>query len=315
MKPTLHVAVAVIRNQRGEVLVTQRPRHVHKGGCWEFPGGKVEPGEQVRQALARELYEELGIDVIRAQSLIQIPHEYAEHPVLLDVWEVSKFSGAAHGREGQPLRWVTPQALDDYIFPEANRPIIRAAQLPGLYMITGGPADRPDLFMEKLRRALERGIRLVQLRAKGLDHGHYIELARQAASLCERYRAVLLLNAEPDVLAQVPGAQGVQLSSDRLGRYSKRPIAEDKWLGASCHSLAQLRQAEAVGADFALLSPVLATATHPDAEPLGWKAFQQWVRSTTIPVYALGGMSAALQFQARDCGGQGVAAISALWEG
>ncbi len=313
-KQTLHVVAAVIRNVSGEILIAQRPDHLHKGGYWEFPGGKVEQGEEARQTLQRELHEELGINVQGALPLITVPYEYPEHRVLLDIWEVIEFSGEAHGKEGQPIAWVTSTQLDDYTFPEANQPIIRAAQLPGRYMITGKPTDQSELFMQKLKAALERGIRLVQLRAKGLPEAALIPLAQQAIGLCHTYGAKLLINGTPELLNHIPEADGLQLSSDQGAAYNERPIAIDKLLGVSCHNPQQLRQAEVIGADFALLSPVQATATHPDDEPLGWPKFAEWVAETTIPVFALGGMDAALEETARQHGGQGIAAISALWD-
>lgn len=122
----VHVAVAVIRGDDDRVLIARRPDHVHKGGLWEFPGGKVESGEAVLQALAREVAEELAIDVVAAEPLTEIRHEYPEKTVLLDVWLVSDYKGCPRGNEGQPLCWVAPGQLRDYDFPEANQAIIDA---------------------------------------------------------------------------------------------------------------------------------------------------------------------------------------------
>lgn len=311
---TLHVAVAVIRNSEGKTLIAQRPQHLHKGGYWEFPGGKVEPGESVEQALHRELREELAIDITKAQPLITIPYSYPEHNVLLDVWQVTEFEGEARGCEGQPLVWASSDQLDQYRFPEANYPIIRAAQLPGLYLITGKPANQPEQFLAKLENALQQGIGLVQLRAKELNEEALISLAKQATGLAHEYGAKLLLNGSPELLEKLPEVDGIQLSSDRMLAFETRPIAQQKLLGVSCHSPQQLQYAERLGADFALLSPVQATPSHPDDEPLGWDCFREWVSKVSIPVYALGGMNALMEDKARQQGGQGIAAISALWE-
>lgn len=121
----LHVAVGVIV-RRDRVLIARRPDNVHKGGLWEFPGGKVEVGETVTQALGRELEEELGIGVSASEALIEISHNYPEKQVLLDVQLVLSFTGDPCGREGQPLQWATVEELADYAFPEANTPIITA---------------------------------------------------------------------------------------------------------------------------------------------------------------------------------------------
>jgi len=122
----LHVAVGVIGNQRGEILISRRHESSHQGGLWEFPGGKVEPGESVTEALSRELREELGIEVGGVRPLVQVSHDYADKPVLLDVWIVEGFEGEAQGREGQPLLWVAPSLLATYEFPAANQAIVQA---------------------------------------------------------------------------------------------------------------------------------------------------------------------------------------------
>ncbi|MEW5757042.1 MAG: Nudix family hydrolase [Pseudomonadota bacterium] len=312
MKRELHVAAAVIRDAEGRVLITQRPPHKHQGGCWEFPGGKVEAEESVEQALRRELEEELGIRVLEAEPLIRIPYEYPEHRVVLDVWQVMRFEGEAHGREGQPLRWVGSDDLRAYTFPAANLPIIAAARLPDRYLITPEPGGDASRFLLLLEQSLRSGIRLVQLRCKTLGESSYVKLARQALELCARYRAQLLLNAAPELLVEVP-AHGVHLSSAQLWSHQTRPVAADQWLAASCHTERDLHHARAIGVDFAVVSPVHATATHPDAAPLGWESFARLAAQAGMPVYALGGMGLQHLAQAKRCGAQGIAAISALW--
>lgn len=121
----LHVAVGVTV-QNATVLIAKRLQHLHQGGLWEFPGGKVEPGESVYQALCRELNEELGIAVEAAEPLIEIRHDYPDRSVLLDVWQVTAFTGQPEGRQGQEFRWISLAELRNYRFPEANAPIIGA---------------------------------------------------------------------------------------------------------------------------------------------------------------------------------------------
>ena len=134
----VHVAVAVIvdQNDSNKILIAKRPDHVHKGGLWEFPGGKVEQGEHVFEALARELEEELAIFVLQAEPLINIQHDYPEKSVLLDVWKVTEFSGDAKGNEGQAIEWVSVSQLNEYSFPEANNLII--SELQGEFQKTQG---------------------------------------------------------------------------------------------------------------------------------------------------------------------------------
>lgn len=310
----LHVAVAAIIDAKRRVLISLRPEHVHQGGLWEFPGGKLDPGETVEQALARELHEELGIEVGSAHPLIRIPHVYPDRHVLLDVWRIETFSGEIHGREGQPVEWVAIDELGSREFPPANRPIIQALQLPSSYLITPDPDAFPaDEFLQKLQTCLARGIRMVQLRAPSLGEGEYAELASRVLPLCRASGALLMLNSEPDLVEKL-GADGIHLTSRRLQANKVRPLPEHYKVLASCHDPDQLAQAVAMGADAVVLSPVQATASHPETLPIGWDKFSAWVDCCPVPVYALGGMQPADLAQAQRCGGQGISAIRALWD-
>jgi 8-oxo-dGTP diphosphatase len=309
----LHVAVAAIVNDEQEVLISLRPDHVHQGGLWEFPGGKLEAGENVQTALQREIHEELGIDISRQRPLIRVRHCYPDRSVLLDVWKVQQFTGSPHGREGQVIDWVPVDSLGSRDFPVANQPIIRALQLPDCYLITPEPFGGAPVFLDRLQSCLENGIRLVQLRARTLGENSFVELARQVVGLCHEYRAELLLNADPALVPKL-GADGVHLAGQRLQQLSTRPLPPELKVAASCHSLAELQRAQAIGADFTVLSPVLATASHPEAEPLGWQIFNEWTDTTAIPVYALGGLNRSDCERAFRHGAQGIAAIRGLWE-
>jgi len=305
----VHVAAAAIFDRRGRVLIARRPPHVHQGDLWEFPGGKLEPGESVEQALRRELWEELHITPLRSRPLIRVPFQYPDKRVLLDVWRVDEFAGEPHGREGQPVRWVAPGELPGYAFPAANRPIVAAARLPERYLITGSFADDAD-FLARLRRALNQGIRLVQLRFK--------ERAPARATLVDAMRmaraagAAVVVNGDL-ALALDLEADGIHLTSGDLRRLSARPVPPDLWCGASCHDADELAHAVALGVDFAVLSPVCATASHPGAAPLGWERFKALIADLPLPVYALGGLGDADLPQALSCRAQGVAAIGAYW--
>lgn len=307
----IHVAAAVIVNPAGEVLLALRPMEKHQGGLWEFPGGKVEPGEAVVAALDRELHEEIGIRVTRARPLIRVQHRYPDKAVLLDVWRVDGFDGVPHGREGQAIEWVAPEALPQRAFPAANLPIVTAARLPECYLITPEPGEFDD-FLQRLEQSLEDGIGLVQLRAKSLSDADYKALARLAVALCHCHGARLLLNAPPQWVEEV-GADGVHLSSARLMALSERPLGRNLWVAASCHNALELQHALGIGADFALLSPIKPTQSHPEATPLGWSQMQALIDPLPMPVYALGGMSRTDLPDAFEYGAQGIAAIRALW--
>lgn len=309
----LAVAAAVILGPAGRILIGRRHEHLHQGSLWEFPGGKIEPGETAQDALWRELREELGIEVRRARPLIRVYHDYGDRSVWLDVWRVEAFTGTPQGREGQPLAWVGPDDLSRYAFPAANRPILRAARLPDRYLITPEPGPDRDVFLRQLERALVRGIRLLQLRAKDLAPAQYAELAARVVPLARAHGARVLLNGPAALVAEL-GADGLQLSSAALQECASRPLPEDYWLCASCHDGAELARAVAIGADCALLSPVQATASHPGVVPLGWPAFQALTDPCPLPIYALGGLGVLDLETAWRHGAQGIAAIRGLWE-
>lgn len=309
----VHVAAAAIFDHQGRVLIARRPDHVHQGGLWEFPGGKIEDDESVIDALKRELHEELGIVIRQVRPLIRVAHDYADKSVLLDVFRVDIFEGDAHGREGQPLEWVEPERLNQFSFPEANYSIIRSVQLPDHYLITPDPGQDQYGFLVQLERCLQKGIRLVQLRAKSLSLDEYIGLARQVRRLCRDYDAKLILNADPE-LVSVVGADGVNLTGERLMTMVKRPLSDDKLVSASCHTESDLVHAAEINVDFAMLSPVKSTASHPDVTPIGWLKFQAMCENAIFPVYALGGVSEEDLDQAFINGAQGIAAIRALWQ-
>lgn len=311
MPKLIHVAAAVIRDRRGHILIARRPDDKHQGGLWEFPGGKVEPGEPVAQALSRELLEELGIQVSRAQPLIRIPHHYPDKSVLLDVWEVTAFEGEAHGAEGQPVCWVAPEALDGYAFPAANTPIITAARLSPRLLITGDTAD-VDSCTQKLQQALQQGITQVMLRAKSLSETAFADLYQQLQPLCVEFNALMGVNTSVEQ-ANALCAEHLHLTSARLQALDSRAQFTGRWLSASCHNAEQIRMAQEKGVDFITLSPVKPTRSHPGSPVLGWERFAELVAECRLPVYALGGLSEDDLIPAREQGAQGIAAISAWW--
>ena len=308
----VHVAAAVIRGTDGKILIARRADSQHQGGLWEFPGGKVEAGESVEMALGRELQEELGITVESARPLIKVQHDYPDKQVLLDVWEVSSFTGQPHGAEGQPLAWVTQRELADYEFPAANEPIVAAARLPDQYLITPDRLETPQL-LRGLKKAVADGIKLVQLRAPNGYDPKYRDLAVDATGLCAG-KAQLMLKGPLEWLGDFPSA-GWHLTAAQLRKYAAkgRPLSKDRWLAASCHNAEELALAEQMDVDFVTLSPVLPTQTHPDAQPLGWEQVQQLIAGFSKPVFLLGGLGPDDRQQVWTIGAQGVAGIRAFW--
>ena len=308
--PTVHVAAAVIEVD-GRVLVSRRFDSAHQGGKWEFPGGKLEAGESVTQALIRELQEELGITALEYHSLIKIHYEYPEKRVLLDVWKVSRFTGKAHGREGQAIQWLSHKQLCDYEFPPANRPIITAAQLPGRYVIT--PAEIIDKTpLLKMLEVILPECRLLLLRLPELDAKAYSAVASEVVERCNEDKCAVMLTSDSQEVERLDAA-GLHINSHRLLQSKQRLIDTNYWLSSSCHNQQELLHARKMGVDFMLLSPVQATQSHPTATPLEWEEFSRLAEGVGVPIFALGGLQASDLDLAREHGAQGIAGIRGFW--
>lgn len=308
MGEVVQVAAAALVDEGGRVLLARRHPAAHQGGLWEFPGGKCEPGEPVEQALVRELREELGIEAQDFRPLIRIPHDYGDRRVTLHIYRVTRWQGQPRAQEDQPLVWVAPSHLNDYPMPAADRPVVTALQLPDTYLITSPEVPDTDTFLNHLEDALRGGVRLVQLRVFGLESSVIGGLYRQAETLAEEYGAVLLASSALD-LERLP--KGLHLTGQALASLETRPPGV-RWLAASCHNEDDLAKAQALGVDFAVLSPVLPTPSHPDVQPLGWDRFEAWARDATLPVFALGGMHPGLREEAWRRGAQGIAGIRSI---
>ena len=303
----LEVAAGVIWNEdSSQVLIAQRPHKVHQGGLWEFPGGKLESGESVEDALVRELHEEIGITVHASTPLITLHHDYPDRSVRLHVREVRDFEGEPHGVEGQPVCWVFPEDLQSYSFPAANDPIRRAVQLPDRYPILNLGDHHPDQFISILRGWAAQGIRFVRFRTIA-EHGGEKEWLEEAS----RLGLTVMVDQHIGEMSQNE-AYGLHLRSWELQKYRCRPVAADRWLAASCHHAEDLAHAAQIGVDFAVLGPVLATASHPGEKFLGWDEFHRLVAQVSFPVYALGGVGPEDIREAREHGAQGIAGIRAF---
>lgn len=311
MSKLIHVAAAAIFDQDGRLLLALRDEKQHQGGLWEFPGGKVESGEDVRTALARELHEELGIDIDQTAThpLIQIPYHYPDKSVLLDVFRVDRFSGEAWGKEGQPLEWIDPARLPYYPFPAANKPIVNALLLPSVIAIT--PELKPEQYPGYIQQ-LGKQVDAVMLRAKHLSDAEQSVLFDELSVVAEARQLPLFLNASEQLAGNV-NADALHLSSTRLEQLGHRRDFEGRWLGASCHNQKEINQAVEKGVDYITLSPVQRTASHPETKPLGWQEFSALVAHCPVPVFALGGVSAADLLQVIESGAQGVAGISGFF--
>lgn len=306
----VEVAAAVLQRSDGTFLLAQRPPGKIWAGYWEFPGGKVEAGELARDALVRELREELGIAVVTAYPWITRVFIYPHATVRLNFFRVTEWSGEMHPHEGQQFSWQ--RATEVAVAPvlPANSPVLRALELPSLYAISNAAELGVEEFMRRLSVALRNGLRLLQLREKNLPREALRELALRVVALAHASGAKVLLNGDV-ALAQEVGADGVQLTAAQLVACAERPAVD--WCSASCHSAEELRLAEKLGCDFAVLSPVLPTQSHPGAAHLGWESFAAIAAGSSIPVYALGGLKHDDMHTAWQHGAQGIALLRQAW--
>jgi len=307
----IEVVAGVIRDHRGRILLARRTEGRDLAGLWEFPGGKHEPDETAEAALKRELHEELGIEIEIGAPLICVPQAYPHKRLSLDVYEVRSWHGTARGLEGQALAWVPPHKLVEYPMPPADIPVVAAISQPDRYLVTPEPGDDDDSWLAALEHSLASGIGRVQLRAPLCEPMRWRSLAAQAVARCREAGAQVLVNADIE-LAQALGV-GVHLRAAQLALLARRPLPKEFLVAASCHSLEELRAAQAIGCDFAVVGTVKATATHPEAIPLGWEGFAALREAVSLPLYAIGGLAPDDIAEARRHGAQGVAAIRGLW--
>ena len=309
----VHVAVAVIRNDNKEILISRRNPQQDLANLWEFPGGKVEAYETVQQALQREILEEVGIHIHSISPFIKIPHQYAHKSVLLDVWLVESFSGEAKGLEGQEITWCHQAELGNYEFPAADNGILTALEIPSLYVISPDPIefDQSD-FLNRLEKILKQNCKLFRLRSQQDLHETRPGLVNAVSQLCKQYESQLMLDANVYDRLE-PEYSGVHLDSKAIFVFKERPYAKEILLAASCHSQHEIEQAVNIGVDFICLGSVLKTESHPQVSPMGWQQFRELVERCPVPVYAIGGMSPELINQARKNGAQGIAAIRSVW--
>jgi 8-oxo-dGTP diphosphatase len=306
------VAVGVLVRADGAVLFGQRPSGKPYAGWWEFPGGKLENGETVTQALARELHEELGIDISGSSPWVVREHCYAHAHVRLHFHRVDDWRGEPRAREGQALRWLRADAIDVAPLLPASIRVIGWLRLPPVHAISAATELGEAVFLARLEAGLRAGLRMLQLREPGMAADRFDTLFRAVRALCDRHTARLLVNSvHPPSYWRAAG--GVHLRAADLARLDRRP--DLRWVGASCHDEAELARACAIEADYALLGPVKPTASHPGAPGIGWRRFAEVAASTSIPVYALGGLSPADARDAREAGAHGLALKGAAWAG
>lgn len=311
MKKIVHVSAAVITRPDGSFLVGQRAADTFYPGYWEFPGGKVEPGETPRDALIRELHEELDMQVDEAWPWLTREHVYEHAHVSLHFFEVPAWHGEIHDRVHAALAWQQADAMTVEPMLPANGPILKALRLPRTMGITQAAEVGVASQLACLDKALANGLRLIQIREASLAENEREVFAREVVARCRALGAIALINGDVE-LARRSNAHGVHLPGRLLASTTARPDFE--WVGTACHSRAELEHAAALGLDYAVLGSVKPTASHPGQAGLGWEVFAERVRNLPLPVFAVGGLEAADLNAAKAAGAHGIAAIRSIWK-
>ena len=306
----IEVAAAVIERPDGEFLLAQRPEGKVYAGWWEFPGGKVEAGEDGLTALARELREELAIELIESYPWITRTHVYEHGRVRLHFFRVTRWFGEPVAQERQRFEWQRLPALTAAPVLPANGPILKALSLPLVMGVTQALRVGSAGFLQQLDAALVAGLRLVQLREHGMAEPDLIALGRAVVERAHRYGAIVVVNG-PSALAEAVGADGLHLQAAQLSETGRRPDVE--WVGASCHTPAEIARACELDTDYVVIGPVAQTPTHPDRQGIGWDGFMTLSRGLPMPAYAIGGMTIGDLDPARSSGAHGIAMIRGAW--
>jgi 8-oxo-dGTP diphosphatase len=298
------VAVAIFEKADGSFLLSSRPEGKPYPHYWEFPGGKIEPGEDVFAALVRELVEELNVTITHATPWFAFIMRYTHATVRLHCWRVQAWHGEMRGMEGQHFEWQTIDALRVSPTLPGCVPIFKALKLPRTYAITNATELGVDAYLIQLDRQLSRGLKLIQVRETTFPPDALARFAKDVVVRAHKYGAMVLVNAEI-ALANSIGADGVHLNAAQLAYTPARP--EFSMVAASTHSRAEIDRAGELGLDFAVLGSVKETLSHPGKTPLGWTQFRAFVDASPLPIFAIGGLHEVDRFDAIENGAHGLA--------
>jgi len=312
MDTRIRVVVGILYNSdKDKVLITKRTSGKFLEGYWEFPGGKVKNNEDSFSALSREFNEELGVTIKTASRLVEINHDYPEEKVLLDVWKIHDWDGVPSNLENQEINWSDLKDLINYKFPEANRHIIQTLHLPDIYAISQESyKNYPNLFSEVVNY-FNSGLKIFQLRLDFEKNDIFKKNIKKLHQEAKKNDVKLILNGIPSDIESY-AIDGIHLKAKDLLKCSSRPFSEDYILGASCHNEIELEQARTLRVNYAFLSPILTTNSHPEQNSMGWNNFKILVEQVNFPVYALGGISLSDLKKAKENGAYGIAMISGM---
>jgi 8-oxo-dGTP diphosphatase len=303
------VAAAVIEKPDGTFLLAQRPAGKPYPGYWEFPGGKIETGEDARAALTRELREELGIEVRESTPWITRVYAYTHATVRLHFFKVTAWDGEPQRLEDQDIKWQRVEAPDVSPMLPANAPVLAALALPSIMVVSNCAELGVDAWIQKLTELAMDEKLLVQIREKACNFQQVQHILSRALARTGPFGSRIVVNSD---CGAYPQCGGVHLTSRTLMAAAARPDAQ--LVGASCHDESEPGHAEEIGVDYVVVGPVKATASHPGATPFGWERFAQLVQGRPMPVFAIGGLTRADLAEARRRGAHGVALLSAAFK-
>jgi 8-oxo-dGTP diphosphatase len=304
------VAAAVIERADGTFLLAQRPAGKPYAGYWEFPGGKIEADEDARAALARELREELGIEVRDATPWITRVYAYTHATVRLHFFKVTAWDGEPQRLEDQDIKWQRVEAPDVAPMLPANSPVLAALALPAVMIVSDAARMGIEAWIGKLgERAIDEKV-LVQIREKSFNSQQVQHVLSRALVRAEPFGSRVVVNSD---CGSYPQCDAIHLTAKALMQSTARPA--QALVGASCHDEHELDHAEKIGVDYAVVGPVKPTASHPGVAPMGWEGFAALAHDRPMPIFAIGGLARADLAEARRQGAHGVALLSAAFEG
>ncbi|HEY1057890.1 MAG TPA: Nudix family hydrolase [Limnobacter sp.] len=319
-KKRIDVAVAVVFNHRGQVLWGCRPEGKPYAGYWEFPGGKVEPGETVWQALVRELREELDIECLAGGRWFIVEHDYEHAHVRLHLYRVWTYRGEPKSLEGQQFAWASLNDSDFSPILPATAPLLPVLAQPRLMVLTDFHANF-EACAQRLRKGLSEVNEPVflQFREPGLCGGALVKAFEQVQSLAQQFphcsllihsatrQALMVAVADGLLDAATVAAHPVHLTEEHLHSLDTNQSASFTAWGASVHSEESLDKAHALGLRYAVLGAVKETPSHPGQDGLGWDGFDAMTEQARLPVFAIGGLAMEDMHEACAHGAHGIA--------
>lgn len=245
--PLVEVAVGIVQRGDGRVLMAERSARQIAAGYWEVPGGKIDPGETAAEAAMRELDEEVGIRVQALHPWQTYEHAFRTRRVRLHCFRVERWSGEAHGREGQRIAWVDPARPDCAPLLPSNTRLLQALSLPNTCaLLSSARLGGAAAVLQALPQALRAGLRLFLLRLDGHSADQQVLWAQRIGALAAAQSARVLL-AGTVLGARRAGLAGLHVETAELRRLTRRPDVP-LW-SAACADAADLDHARALGAD------------------------------------------------------------------